>query len=545
MKAFFAMTVAFLVTAAAPSHSLAQTTNVIYVNGIQNTLEDAAETNEKIRSTLSASQNYTGTARRIFSVTAVWNPIGWNGTADGSDLAQDKMELFLLKTAEEMYGADFRRILAPHNQSRVVDSAAAGRVAAYLDDMTPGSNSLETRGSITDANMARTQTAIQQLIARVQRLQSAVIVAHSQGNLLANLAYARLAATQGSNVYRSVRIVNVANTSEFSVSGLNMTHEGDAALFTAATAAALADQSLQTVPSRGRNWTRTTPSCASNGACNFTLAAATLARPTSNIPNQSVVDETLDHSIVETYLSTATVPVTNEQGVSFSTTATRFVDRFEDFVYAAAYSLSLSQTTGISARLEDEFAAANLDPAIWNSTAGPGGISVNNGLATFGAGSSATTLNKIEFTGSKIVVEARFAGTKATGRDTNISLVEKSTGARIQVGDTNYFGWGLYILGTGAYNLIGANVSRGASTGGINMETNGVTTSAYKYVKYTIDANSIVVQRGDVRGVYTEQLSRTLGTTVAGKTFYVQIGTGGNDGIYSPGVFDWLVVSIP
>jgi hypothetical protein len=339
-RLLFAASMALLGTSA---HA---TSNVIYVNGIQNTLEGSRQTANRIQTILDASTNHTGTNKKTYAVTAVWNPIGWNGTSDGGDLAQDKKELFLLKTAEEKFHADFQNILAPHNLSRQIDKSSAEKVAAYLADMTPGDNSLETKGKITDANMGVTQKAILKLIAEIERQGSAVVVAHSQGNLLANLAYAKLAATHGNDTYKYIRVVNVANTSAISVNNLNITHAGDAALFSSATAALLADQSLETMPSRGANWTRTTPACANNGACNFTLAQATFGSPTTNIPDQGAVDETLDHSIVETYLSTAIVPMAINQGVTFTAGAERFVDRFEDFVYEATKSLEASQTAG-------------------------------------------------------------------------------------------------------------------------------------------------------------------------------------------------------
>ena len=329
----------------------AHAVNVVYINGIQNTHEDAKKTTNKIRNTLDASVNHTGNAKKNFIVEVVWNPIGWWGREYlQEDLAQDRMEIFLLKTAEEKFASDFREILAPFNASTPIDMDAASRVTAYLDDMTPGDNSLETDllFPVTDTNMQATQTAAYSLAGRVKRLKSAIVVAHSQGNLLANLAYAKLASEFGNDLSKMVRVVNVANTSEFSVNRLNFTHAGDAALFSAASSSFLPDQSLQTMPS-GLNWTRSTPRCA-NMTCNFTIAPATF-KAQNNIPGQGIIDKALDHSIVETYLSTAPVEISdNTQGIKFTPNAHRFVDRFEDFVYTAADSLSATSATG---RLND------------------------------------------------------------------------------------------------------------------------------------------------------------------------------------------------
>lgn len=320
------------------SHTATAQTNVVYINGIQNTITEADDTRRIIRDILNNSPNHSGN-RRNFSVTNVWNPMGWRGDSAGSDLSQDLMELFLLKTAEENFAADFLQLVRLNNNRASIDRNVAARVNAYVDDMTPGNNSIETNGSITDADMSVTRQAVLNLVTRIKAVGGTVIlIAHSQGNLIANLAYARLA-SDGFDLPNKLRIINIANTSEFSASGLNFTHAGDAAIFSGATATLLKDQSLETLPSQFSNWNRTTPRCA-NTACNFTVAPATFNSSSTDIPNQSFVDETLDHSIVETYLSTANLTSRLEQGIIFSTNANRFIDRFEDFVYNAAARLT-------------------------------------------------------------------------------------------------------------------------------------------------------------------------------------------------------------
>jgi|GEM_PF-5656102 len=345
MIAFLALAlgVLFLRTANAQTDA----TRIVYINGIQNTLEDAQETLVKIEDVLLASPNHQpAESRRDFDVYLVWNPIGWYGTESGWDSLQDLMELFALKTAEEHFAADFVKLLAPHNQPAVIDSSAASNVAKYLDDMTPGDNSLEDghalNGEIDDARISRTKAATLTLIALIKSLRSAVVVAHSQGNLLANLAWAKLARESGNDVRRMMRVVNVANTSMFSVNNLNFTHAADAALFSRAT---MTRASLETLPSWS-GWRRTTPGiygCPNNGTCNFVLAGATFGEMSTEIDYptslEGTADAVLHHSIVLTYLSTAIVPLVDSQGVRFTPGAERFVDRFEDFVYAAAESL--------------------------------------------------------------------------------------------------------------------------------------------------------------------------------------------------------------
>jgi len=300
--------------------------NLVYINGVQNTPEDACQTKNEIRKVLQASVLHIGPLKREFALSIVWNPIGWNGTADVSAPAQDLMELFLLKTAEENYRSDFHKILAPHNALRTFDqaaSAAATRIKKkFLDDMTPGSNSLETNGWISDAEMAVTQRAARALAVRIKNLKHSVVVAHSQGNLLANLAYASVVSELGDEVATMVRVVNVANTSEFSVHNLNLTHSKDGAL------------ALLEILPFAQVWNRTTTECSDDSLCRFVVDAPTLAAP----DNACALD-LFAHNVARTYLSDCTVPVLDARGVDFTPGAERFVDRFEDLVYTAAASL--------------------------------------------------------------------------------------------------------------------------------------------------------------------------------------------------------------
>lgn len=318
----------------------ANSVNVVYINGIQNTLEDAQKTVIKINNRLNESPNHTGLAKKSFVVSLVWNPIGWFWFADGQwDLLQDKMELFLLKTAEEIFADDFKKIVSPFNAPKTIDKAAALNVTIWFDQMAQGRTSLETNNQITDADMRSTKVAVIELADRVKELGSAIVIAHSQGNLLANLAYAKLAASFGDDLFQMMRVVNVANTSEFSVNNLSFTHAGDAALFSTATSIIAPDNSLETL-ALNEQWTRTTPKCA-NLMCLFTIAPATFSAQ-NDIDGQDKlgVDILLDHSIYETYLSDAIVETNgNTPHIKFAANKHQFIDRFEDFVYAAADSL--------------------------------------------------------------------------------------------------------------------------------------------------------------------------------------------------------------
>ncbi len=306
-----------------PAIAAAQT-NVIYVNGIWNTLSQHFEAQDELRRQLNESPNHTGAAKKSFLITGIYN----NACVPLSSL-QDLKEVYVLKTSEELYAADFRKIAVPYNTQPSVDAAAAARIRdKYLFDMTPGVTSLEADGFGT-LDMVDTQTAALQLADRLRSRQPAIVVAHSQGNLVANLAYAVLAAQYGNDVHKKVRLVNVANPSEFSAHGLNLSHDHDGVIF--ADANLNGGFNLQNFPST-LNWTRTTPRC-SNAACDFSGA-----RPT--FFGAGVGADLFRHGFVETYLSSETIYLKfGAIDIGFTPNAFRFRDRLEDLIYAAAGSL--------------------------------------------------------------------------------------------------------------------------------------------------------------------------------------------------------------
>lgn len=310
----------------------AETVNLIYINGIKNTNEQAKETANEIRSALEEEEEFKiGIQKKSFKIHTVWNPIGFYYERLELSPTSDVQELFLLKTAEEHYYQDFL------DMSQSFDQQAAQRVRAYLEDMLPGDNYLESNLNplpLTDAKMADTQTAVYRLSAQIINLQPVIVVAHSEGNLLANLAYAYLVSFYGDDVKKMVRIINVANTSAFSVDNLNFTHEGDAALFSDATNSLSQDVSLETLPSK-MLWGRKTPLCddESNGFCDFRIAD-----PTFGEPDYDLAELDADHSMQGTYLSWfAHAPLLGDS-VTFETPS--FRQRFVDFVYAAANSFN-------------------------------------------------------------------------------------------------------------------------------------------------------------------------------------------------------------
>jgi hypothetical protein len=166
------------------------------------------------------------------------------------------------------------------------------------------------------------QTALA-LLERVNRFDATIVVAHSQGNLLAHLAYAALVADIGDAASGRLRIVNVANTAEVSANDLVVTHESDVAL---RLLTQLPGAFALTSP-----W-RETPSCQPPALCPFRLGPPSLGAA-------SGYGDTARHSFLDTYLSDYTVAIADARGVPFTEGRTAFVDRLVDVVYAAAESL--------------------------------------------------------------------------------------------------------------------------------------------------------------------------------------------------------------
>lgn len=323
-----------------PLLSAAEPVTVIFVNGIQNSRQEARDSGTKIQQVLDASANHLDT-RREFNVLVKYNPVGF--TSDGSvackkcQIFDDRKELFIQKTAEEHFASDFQKIIAPHNLRIPIDKDAALRIKiGFVDDLTPGGNSLEwslpgRTPEVTDALMAPNGVVVQDIVNTIKmQVGPTILIGHSQGNLLNNLAFATLASEVGQEIRTMLRVVNVANTTQFAVSGLSFSHAKDAALFSSATDFEDADLSLETLPKQSF-WLRNTPTCVL--LCDFSVLKAAFG-------GVDRTDGTLDHAFVETYLSTTDLPVVLEsQGVSFTPGKSSFVDRFEDFVYTAAFSL--------------------------------------------------------------------------------------------------------------------------------------------------------------------------------------------------------------
>jgi hypothetical protein len=181
-------------------------------------------------------------------------------------------------------------------------------------------------------------------------------------------------------------------------------------------------------------------------------------------------------------------------------------------------------------QLYDTFAGSTLDSNTW-ILVGSGGVSVaGNELTIGGAGQAISTQGKKTFSGDRIEITALIAAGDAGFHDTNFSLFDVLTGEYIGIGD--YAGslgtpgpMGLYALGTGGFRFTGPSRT---PTRTESYEFTGVTTTQYKVMNLVIDGATLTVRRGDAingaPGVYTESFSRTLGSSISGRTFCFKLG---------------------
>ena len=304
------------------------TNRLVYINGIQNTFADALATRNNIAGILKDSTNRSALAKRNFDVKLVWNPEGWYESPvdipNCGTPCQDIFELLVLKSSEEDYSSDFTKILAPHNLPSTIDQTAANKVKPYADSLVIGDNSALTSHFITADRMAAMKKALDSLTVWMNRATPTIVIAHSQGNILANLAWATVAASIGQDVRKKARVINIANTSRFSVNNLNLTHDDDNVL-----------AALQVAPSvQAYNFTRTT--ALHSGQDNFELTPPTFKAPAAGF---SCAWPTCKHWM-DTYISADDIPTgLVDHHVIFTLNKTAFKDRFEDLIYAAAISL--------------------------------------------------------------------------------------------------------------------------------------------------------------------------------------------------------------
>jgi hypothetical protein len=120
----------------------------------------------------------------------------------------------------------------------------------------------------------------------------------------------------------------------------------------------------------------------------------------------------------------------------------------------------------------------------------------------------------------------------ALGRDSHIGLVDPVANVELRVGDTNYSGWGIYVQ---LYNFNTASYEIATAFGG--------TTDQYKEYRISLIGTQLIVERGDTLTNITETYALTMPRDFVSNNSYINIGTGGCDGYYSPADFDWIRAS--
>ena len=199
-----------------------------------------------------------------------------------------------------------------------------------------------------------------------------------------------------------------------------------------------------------------------------------------------------------------------------------------DYARSSAFTVASAPASPTSAFI-DNFDGTGLQSGVWTAV-GAGDLVVSGGVANLSCFANASTMGKLTFSGGRIVVEGGFTGA-GQRRDTFMALTDVATGDRIQGGDTDYGGLdgldGLYLYGLGAFGLPQFANSR---------------TSVDTYMEYrlTVAGTQLTLERGTSLANLTEIITGVLASSINGKTFYLNIGTGGPD--FCPAVFDWVAV---
>jgi Lectin C-type domain len=191
----------------------------------------------------------------------------------------------------------------------------------------------------------------------------------------------------------------------------------------------------------------------------------------------------------------------------------------------------------------ETFDSTSLDSSKW-TIAAPccglnGSASVSSSELTLGTGANINTKGKVTIVGDSIIIESRMVGAGGN-RDTTISLVDTFTGDQIAFGDTSYASWGFRMNGSGAYNFVEVERPGGIGPAPQNATILGGSTNAYMEYRLTINGAQIKMERGPTLSNITATATRTLGKSISGQSFYLNLNTGG---IYSPATYDWVRVT--
>ena len=211
--------------------------------------------------------------------------------------------------------------------------------------------------------------------------------------------------------------------------------------------------------------------------------------------------------------------LSNGTTYTFTATATNGAGTGPSSVASAAVTPHTTTT------FMENFDGTSLQSTYWTPLGGA--VTVSGGIANLAcAFGRADTNGKYSFSGNQIIIEARFSGNGGS-RDPRLLIVDvASANDSIGFGDTTYQSMGLYSFAGGSFNLPQVGI--------------GNSVANYKEYRLTLTGTSLKLERGDTLANITETISRTLGSSIAGRNFYVGMSTGSP---YCPASFDWIRVT--
>lgn len=198
-----------------------------------------------------------------------------------------------------------------------------------------------------------------------------------------------------------------------------------------------------------------------------------------------------------------------------------------------------TKTSSSTGQLTEDFNGSSIATSNWTSVGFSrvnqpiGSVTVSGGIAEFAAWGRLNTKGKFTISGQKIIIEARMKGV-----ETNVLLFDSATEDAIILGESSYCSWGFYANAGGPYRFK-ATSAGGCSNG--EVLASGVVTTDWMEYRFTVDGSNLKIERGPTLSNITETYSATLGQSISGRSFYLDIGTGGTS--LSPASFDWIRAS--